>query len=157
MSLMKGVNYFTANPEKPEEMSITEFYNNQEIFITGGSGFIGKALIEKLLRSFSNFKKMFILMRPKKDKSADKRLQELLDNVIFQRAREEQPEAFNKIYAIAGDCKELGIGIKNIFFTSHRIFKLYITFYFKYGWQETFRVLGPRRKKKCTIIKTTLD
>uniref|UniRef100_D3TNR4 Fatty acyl-CoA reductase n=1 Tax=Glossina morsitans morsitans TaxID=37546 RepID=D3TNR4_GLOMM len=94
-------------------MSITDFYNNQEIFITGGSGFIGKALIEKLLRSFPNFNKMFVLLRPKNGKSVDERLQELLDHVIFQRARDEQPESFKKIHAIAGDCRELGLGISS--------------------------------------------
>uniref|UniRef100_A0A1A9VCH2 Fatty acyl-CoA reductase n=1 Tax=Glossina austeni TaxID=7395 RepID=A0A1A9VCH2_GLOAU len=113
MSLIKGVNYFTANDENFKKMSITDFYNNQEIFITGGSGFIGKALIEKLLRSFPNFNKMFILLRPKNGKSVDERLQELLDNIIFQRARDEQPESFKKIHAIAGDCKELGLGISS--------------------------------------------
>lgn len=113
MSLIKNANYFTANGENFKKMSITDFYNNQEIFITGGSGFIGKALIEKLLRSFPNFNKMFVLLRPKNGKSVDERLQELLDHVIFQRARDEQPESFKKIHAIAGDCKELGLGISS--------------------------------------------
>ncbi|XP_037892472.1 putative fatty acyl-CoA reductase CG5065 [Glossina fuscipes] len=110
---MKNIKDFTVNNDDLKKMSITDFYKDQEIFITGGSGFIGKALIEKLLRSFPNFKKMFILLRSKKDKTADERLQELLDNSIFQRARDEQPESFKKIHAIAGDCRELGLSISS--------------------------------------------
>lgn len=92
-------------------MSITNFYTDQEIFITGGSGFIGKVLIEKLLRSFPNIGKIYILLRSKKGKTANERLQEFLNTVLFKRARAEQPEAFSKIYAISGDCQELGLGI----------------------------------------------
>uniref|UniRef100_A0A1A9VC26 Fatty acyl-CoA reductase n=1 Tax=Glossina austeni TaxID=7395 RepID=A0A1A9VC26_GLOAU len=110
---MKSIKDFTVNDEDLKKISITDFYKDQEIFITGGSGFIGKALIEKLLRSFPSFKEMFILLRPKKDKTADERLQELLDNSIFQRARDEQPESFKKIHAIAGDCQELGLSISS--------------------------------------------
>uniref|UniRef100_A0A1A9VC23 Fatty acyl-CoA reductase n=1 Tax=Glossina austeni TaxID=7395 RepID=A0A1A9VC23_GLOAU len=110
---MQSIKDFTLNDEDLKKISITDFYKDQEIFITGGSGFIGKALIEKLLRSFPSFKKMFILLRPKKDKTADERLQELLDNSIFQRARDEQPESFKKIHAIAGDCQELGLSISS--------------------------------------------
>uniref|UniRef100_A0A1B0B055 Fatty acyl-CoA reductase n=1 Tax=Glossina palpalis gambiensis TaxID=67801 RepID=A0A1B0B055_9MUSC len=113
MNIMKNIKDFTVNNDDLKKMSITDFYKDQEIFITGGSGFIGKALIEKLLRSFPNFKKMYILLRSKKDKTADERLQELLDNSIFQRARDEQPESFKKIHAIAGDCRELGLSISS--------------------------------------------
>ncbi|KAL9881337.1 fatty acyl-CoA reductase wat-like [Glossina fuscipes fuscipes] len=113
MNIMKNIKDFTVNNDDLKKMSITDFYKDQEIFITGGSGFIGKALIEKLLRSFPNFKKMFILLRSKKNKTADERLQELLDISIFQRARDEQPESFKKIHAIAGDCRELGLSISS--------------------------------------------
>lgn len=114
-------------------MSITNFYTDQEIFITGGSGifyktlvsypimpnfwifqqkgFIGKALIEKLLRSFSNVGKIYILIRSKKGKNANERLQEILKTSLFNRVREEQPESFSKLCAISGDCQELGLSI----------------------------------------------
>lgn len=50
-------------------------------------------------------------MRSKNGKTADQRLQEILNSAMFQIARNEQPQAFSKIIAIAGDCQELGLGI----------------------------------------------
>ncbi|XP_073829399.1 fatty acyl-CoA reductase wat-like isoform X2 [Musca autumnalis] len=92
-------------------MSIVNFYKDQEIFITGGSGYIGKALIEKLLRCVPNFGKIFILIRSKKGKTPHERLEELLNSYLFRRAREEHPESFTRIFPIEGDCTELGLGI----------------------------------------------
>lgn len=34
--------------------SVTEFYAGKNVFITGGTGFLGIALIEKLLRAAPN-------------------------------------------------------------------------------------------------------
>lgn len=64
--------------------SIKQFYDGAEIFITGGSGFIGKALIEKLLRTCSGVKTIYLLMRPKKGMSADQRLHKLTDNLVSE-------------------------------------------------------------------------
>jgi FlaA1/EpsC-like NDP-sugar epimerase len=63
--------------------SIPEFYANQEIFVTGATGFLGKVLVEKLLRSCGDLQKIYILLRPKKGKSIDERLKELIGNLIF--------------------------------------------------------------------------
>ena len=52
-------------------------------------------------------------MRSKNGKTADERLQELLNLDVFERARKEQPQAFSKIVAIAGDCQELGLAISD--------------------------------------------
>uniref|UniRef100_A0A1A9WVE9 Fatty acyl-CoA reductase n=1 Tax=Glossina brevipalpis TaxID=37001 RepID=A0A1A9WVE9_9MUSC len=92
-------------------MSVTKYYIGQEILITGGSGFIGKALIEKIMRSFPEFNKIYVLLRSKADKNAEERLQILLNDPVFERVRREQPQNFQKIFAIAGDCKELGLGV----------------------------------------------
>lgn len=56
--------------------SVQEFYENKSIFVTGGSGFMGKVLIEKLLYSCSDLREIIILMRPKKNKSAKQRVED---------------------------------------------------------------------------------
>lgn len=55
---------------------IREFFKGKSIFITGGSGFMGKVLLEKLLYSCSDLKEIFILMRPKRGKSGEQRVSE---------------------------------------------------------------------------------
>jgi thioester reductase-like protein len=55
---------------------IVNFYKDKTIFITGGSGFMGKVLLEKLLYSCSDLKQIMILMRPKRGKSGAERVEE---------------------------------------------------------------------------------
>lgn len=57
--------------------TIVDYFAGRDIFITGGSGFMGKALIEKLLRSCPDINKIFVLIRPKKGKEARERLEDL--------------------------------------------------------------------------------
>jgi fatty acyl-CoA reductase len=58
---------------------IEEFYKEQTIFLTGGTGFLGKILIEKLLRQCWDLNKIYVLVRPKKDKSSEERFEELFE------------------------------------------------------------------------------
>ena len=62
--------------------SLKKFYEDSEIFITGGSGYIGKVLIEKLLRSCTRIKKIYLLLRPKKNKNLDDRIKEICDSMV---------------------------------------------------------------------------
>jgi Putative dehydrogenase domain of multifunctional non-ribosomal peptide synthetases and related enzymes len=61
--------------------TIKEFYKNSHIFITGGTGFVGIALLEKFLRDVP-FEKIYLLLRPKKGMSVDERLKQVLDNKV---------------------------------------------------------------------------
>lgn len=62
--------------------NIGEFYRNGHIFITGASGFLGKALLEKLLRSCDLLDTIYILLRPKRGMNVEQRFKELLKNPV---------------------------------------------------------------------------
>jgi len=94
--------------------SIPEFYANQEIFVTGGSGFLGKVLIEKLLRSCSELKSIYILLRPKKAKPIEQRLKEILELPLFDPIKSYKPELFQKLIPIAGDVAAKNLGLSTI-------------------------------------------
>ncbi|XP_034124495.1 putative fatty acyl-CoA reductase CG5065 [Drosophila guanche] len=92
-------------------MSIAAAFKDHEIFVTGASGFVGKALIEKLLRSCPSLKRIYVLMRPKKGHSIEERLQLQGETKLYDRLRREQPDAWSKLVPIAGDVEQLGLGI----------------------------------------------
>jgi len=65
----------TTDPIK----SIPEFYAGQSILLTGATGFLGKAFIEKILRSCPDVREIFLLMRPKKGLNVNQRIEEILN------------------------------------------------------------------------------
>jgi len=67
--------------------SIRHFYAGRFVFITGATGFLGKVLIEKLLYSCPEIAGIYMLARPKRGKSIDDRVNELLDSPLFDRIR----------------------------------------------------------------------
>ncbi|XP_063708797.1 fatty acyl-CoA reductase 1-like [Culicoides brevitarsis] len=83
-----------------QKASVAEFYNGKTILITGGTGFIGKCLIEKLLRSCSGIKRIFILLRGKRGKSVHERMESFKKEVIFQQL---PGTALDKLVGIESD------------------------------------------------------
>lgn len=49
--------------------------------ITGGNGFVGKVLIEKLLRCF-DVEKIYLLIRSKNDEDVEKRMENFLNEPV---------------------------------------------------------------------------
>lgn len=73
----------TENSAVNEKLSpIQEFYYGQTIFITGGTGFMGKLLIEKLLRTCPGVTSIYLLVRPKKGKDVHQRTEEIFDDAV---------------------------------------------------------------------------
>ena len=58
-------------------MSIANYFDNKTVVITGATGFVGQCLIEKLLRSCPNIKKIYALIRQSKKETANERLNNL--------------------------------------------------------------------------------
>lgn len=67
-----------------QEQSVGRFYDGQEIFITGGTGYVGKVLIEKLLRSCEGIKKIYILARMREGESEQERILKMTNNLVRQ-------------------------------------------------------------------------
>lgn len=92
--------------------TVSEFYRNKNVFITGGTGFVGVAIIDKILRACPDVGTIYLLMRPKKGVSIDKRLQELTKCSVFEKLLETaDAKVFDKLVAIAGDVSEEGMSI----------------------------------------------
>ena len=65
------------------QSSIREFYENKSVFITGVTGFLGKGILIKLLKSCPNVARVYVLIRDKKDTSATARLSDILRTEVM--------------------------------------------------------------------------
>lgn len=57
------------------------FYSNSTVLISGGNGFLGKVLIEKLLRCF-DIAKIYLLMRAKNGDDVEGRMKKFLNETV---------------------------------------------------------------------------
>ncbi|KAH1018238.1 fatty acyl-CoA reductase wat [Dendroctonus ponderosae] len=98
-----------------ELTDIQQFYKNETVLLTGGTGFIGKLLLEKILRALP-IKKVFLLIRSKKNAEPATRLQTIFASPIFQVLKRSHPDVFSKVEAVHGDCglPMLGMSQQNV-------------------------------------------
>nr|XP_049707262.1 fatty acyl-CoA reductase wat isoform X1 [Helicoverpa armigera]XP_049707263.1 fatty acyl-CoA reductase wat isoform X2 [Helicoverpa armigera]XP_049707264.1 fatty acyl-CoA reductase wat isoform X3 [Helicoverpa armigera]XP_049707265.1 fatty acyl-CoA reductase wat isoform X4 [Helicoverpa armigera] len=96
---------------KGAKTEIQSFYKDQCVFLTGGTGFLGKVLIEKLIRACGDINTIYVLARSKKGKDATVRLHEMMDEFLFHRAHEVNPKGIHKVVPIVGDMELPGLGI----------------------------------------------
>lgn len=64
------------------ESVIAQWYVDQHILVTGATGFMGKILVEKILRSCPKVNTLYVLVRPKKGKQPKQRMEELLNSPV---------------------------------------------------------------------------
>ncbi|XP_026819369.1 LOW QUALITY PROTEIN: fatty acyl-CoA reductase wat-like [Rhopalosiphum maidis] len=109
------------------KMSIADTFREGVVFITGSTGFLGKILLEKLLRS-CDVKTIAVLVRGKKGLAASQRVADIFKQATFDRLRFEKPDFITKIKIIDGNLEEPSLGfstgdrdwlIKNVNFVFH--------------------------------------
>ncbi|KAL1561436.1 alcohol-forming fatty acyl-CoA reductase [Salvia divinorum] len=124
-----GYPYFTAprhplESELPAEsgggigigIGIDTFFEGKNIFITGGTGLLGKTLIEKLLRSTS-LGKIYVLVKANDKEAALERVsQEIMNSDLFVCLREKHGSTYeeyvkSKLIPIVGNICEPNIGM----------------------------------------------
>ena len=89
---------------------ISQFYKDKTIFITGATGFMGKVLVEKLLRS-TNVDSILILTRGKNGMGIEQRLQSFKNSPIFEKIKNIDANLLGKVKGIEGDINEEDFGL----------------------------------------------
>jgi len=90
--------------------------SGKRFFITGATGFLGTALVERILRCIPDAH-ITVLIRPGRRADAAARLaREVMKNDCFDRLRQELGEAFapevaRRVHAVAGDVGQDGLGL----------------------------------------------
>jgi HAD superfamily hydrolase (TIGR01490 family) len=97
---------------------LAEAYKDKNILLTGGTGFLGTAMVEKMLRSLPNLGKLYLLVRASDKKTATDRFEkDMLASAAFANLGEEKGDAFeeyakSKVRILEGDvhADSLGLG-----------------------------------------------
>lgn len=80
MSIIEEINYNPTVP--PKRPTVAEWYSGKTILITGSTGFMGKVLVEKLLRDCQDVKRLYLLIRAKKGIEPEARREQYLKCLV---------------------------------------------------------------------------
>ena len=97
----------------PGQSALRDRYRGQRIFLTGASGLVGQAVLEKILRALPDVGEVLLFLRPHGRTTAEDRLPEILRSPLFDRLRRERPDFDawwpTKVSAVAG-----GLGLPRL-------------------------------------------
>lgn len=95
---------------------VSDFYNGQTVLLTGGSGFVGKVVLARLLQH-CECRKIYVLLRPLPGGTAEERLRaSVLNSGVFDELKEQHGPSFfsfisEKVEAVAGDLLRADLGL----------------------------------------------
>nr|DAD48443.1 TPA_asm: hypothetical protein HUJ06_018380 [Nelumbo nucifera] len=110
--------YDTTLMDSGDGIGIVRFLNGKNILVTGATGFLGKVLIEKILRAQADVGKIYLLIMAKNKEAAKNRLKtEILSTELFkclQQAHGKSYEAamLSKLVPVVGNVRESNLGIE---------------------------------------------
>ncbi|XP_043604093.1 putative fatty acyl-CoA reductase CG5065 [Bombus pyrosoma] len=107
----KERNENTINKGLNKTSTLEEFYAGSGILVTGATGFVGKALLEKLIRMCPRIADIFILLRPKTDETIEQRYKKLIDDPIYDDIKAKHPSALSRVYPMKGDVSLPDLGL----------------------------------------------
>ncbi|XP_039491003.1 fatty acyl-CoA reductase wat [Drosophila santomea] len=89
---------------------VQTFYKDKTVFLTGGSGFLGKVTIEKLLRT-TEVKRIYVLLRSKRGQEMRDRCAAWDNDPVFVNIMKTNPAALKRVVPCGGDCQEPDLGL----------------------------------------------
>ncbi|OQR75297.1 putative fatty acyl-CoA reductase [Tropilaelaps mercedesae] len=104
---------FRGTGRSGEYVGVREFLAGKNLFITGCTGFVGKVLLEKILRSCPDVESVYVLGRAKKGQSLQQRFSDIFNSALFDSVRRDNPLAIEKVKFVEGDLQREGMGISS--------------------------------------------
>lgn len=93
---------------------VGETFKGKTIFMSGASGFLGKVLLEKILRKSPDVKRIYILMRQKKGKNAKQRIEEMFATPLFSLLKKTHGhKIIDKVFPISGDVEKVDLALSD--------------------------------------------
>lgn len=100
----------TQTQKSYSNSEVIKFYKNKNILLTGGSGFLGKVILWKLIETCQDIGTIYVLLRPKNNISAEKRLIQMLKSKPFS-LKHDYTKLLQKIVAIESDMTADNLGL----------------------------------------------
>lgn len=111
-----------SSSNENDTYSIREFFSGKGVMVTGCTGLVGKALVEKILRAIPDVRKVFLFIRPRAKAdgtmvdSRQRLREEVLNNSAFDRLRRMKGDRFEawfeeKVACVPGDLQHKGLGL----------------------------------------------
>ncbi|CAI9765696.1 unnamed protein product [Fraxinus pennsylvanica] len=97
-------------------IGIVKFLRGKSLLITGATGFLGKVLIEKILRTAPDVRNIFVLIKAKNNEAAMERLKnEIINAELFQCLKETYGKSYqafilSKLVPVLGNVSEFNLG-----------------------------------------------
>ena len=102
-----------ATPPVP---TLHDRYRGQRVLVTGASGLLGQAVLEKLLRAMPEIGEVVLLLRPRGRATVDDRLVEIFRSPLFERLRAERADFDawwpTKVSVVAGQLGRPYLGLE---------------------------------------------